>query len=113
LQLQLILTLPLTVIHLNRSRLCFTENGLRNGRCLSAASFRPFPIFCDAQTGTPEGSKAVVAFFLLTFSSGRAGAKQEKVSSCRATPDQQSKNKAASTPKPNGQRNQKGLATFQ
>jgi hypothetical protein len=58
---------------------------IRNGRCLSAASFRPFPIFWDAQTGTPKGQgggRLLFAYFFL--------AKQEKVSSCRATPGQRS-----------------------
>jgi hypothetical protein len=29
------------------------------------SEFRPLPIFCPAQTGTPKGSGAVVAFLCL------------------------------------------------
>ena len=43
-------------------------------RALSERSeFRPFPIFCIEQSGTPKGQRLAVAFFCLLFL-----AKQEK-----------------------------------
>jgi len=45
------------------------------------SEFRPLPIFCPAQTGTPKGQRRRGRLSLLTFF-GEA----KKVSGCRATP---------------------------
>ncbi|MBF8176083.1 hypothetical protein [Herminiimonas contaminans] len=45
------------------------------------SEFRPLPIFCPAQTGTPQGQRRRGRLSLLTFF-GEA----KKVSGCRATP---------------------------
>jgi hypothetical protein len=45
------------------------------------SEFRPLPIFCLAQTGTPKGQRRRGRLSLLTFF-GEA----KKVSGCRATP---------------------------
>jgi hypothetical protein len=45
------------------------------------SEFRPLPIFCPAQTGTPKGQRCRGRLSLLTFF-GEA----KKVSGCRATP---------------------------
>ncbi|MNR77867.1 hypothetical protein D3C72_85500 [compost metagenome] len=45
------------------------------------SEFRPLPIFCPAQTGTPKGQRLCGRLSLLTFF-GEA----KKVSGCRAAP---------------------------
>ncbi|HTD04017.1 hypothetical protein, partial [Undibacterium sp.] len=58
---------------------------IRNGRCLSAASFGHFPFFVPHKRASRRGEacgRLLFAYFFL--------AKQEKVSGRRATPGQQS-----------------------
>jgi len=45
------------------------------------SEFRPLPIFCLAQTGTPQGQRRRGRLLLLTFLG-----ETRKVSGCRATP---------------------------
>ena len=45
------------------------------------SEFRPLPIFCPAQTGTPQGQRRRGRLLLLTFLG-----ETRKVSGCRATP---------------------------
>jgi hypothetical protein len=67
------------------------------------SEFRPLPIFCFAQTGTPQGQRHRGRLSLLTFF-GEA----KKVSGCRATPGnaplhEERKDSASSTRKPDQQ----------
>ncbi|MFZ6647135.1 hypothetical protein ACO0LO_15530 [Undibacterium sp. TJN25] len=74
---------------LGHSIFALRRKWIRKERCLSEASFVPFPFFVMRKMGwrlspSPEGQvcgRLLFAYFIL--------AKQNKVSSCRATPGQQ------------------------
>ncbi|WP_146218906.1 hypothetical protein [Undibacterium pigrum] len=83
----LLLLLPLLLtfaVPMCSRRLCGTENGLEMP-VFERSEFRAFPIFCTAQTGTPQGRLCLGRLLWLTFLG-----ETRKVSSCRATPDLQS-----------------------
>jgi len=53
----------------------------KKGTLFERSEFRPLPIFCLAQTGTPQGQRRRGRFLLLTFLG-----ETRKVSGRRATP---------------------------